>query len=53
MIEELKFLIDQSEDNPKIKEILLKVAKMPEHKQKATLEIIRIFLQSKLNNEDK
>lgn len=43
MIERLKFLIDQSENNPKVKSILLKVAKMPEDKQEDTLKLIELM----------
>jgi hypothetical protein len=44
MIEKLKFLIDQSEGNPKIKSILLKVAEMPENKQEDTLKLIELMI---------
>ena len=47
MIDKLKFLIDQSEDNPKIKDILLKVAHMPENKQELTLQLIEMMIKSK------
>ena len=40
MIERLKLLIDQCENKPKLKEILLAVAAMPEDKQEDTLEFI-------------
>lgn len=48
MIERLKLLIDSSENNPKIKSILLKVAEMPEEKQEATLKLMEILIESKL-----
>ena len=44
MIEELKFCIDQSEDNPKIKALLLKVAAMPESKQADMLKLLRVLV---------
>lgn len=44
MIDRLKALIDHFEDNPKIKSILLEVAKMPENKQEETLEFIKLLL---------
>ena len=47
MIEELKFLIDQSENNPKVKSILLKVAEMLENKQADTLKLIKVMLESR------
>lgn len=45
MIERLKFLIDQSENKPKVKRILLKVAEMPENKQEDTLKLIEMMIQ--------
>jgi hypothetical protein len=47
MIDKLKWLIDQSENNPKNKELLLKVAEMPENKQEDTLKFIELFLEAK------
>lgn len=47
MIEKLKFLIDNSENNPKIKSILLKVAEMPENKQEMTLQLIELMIKNK------
>jgi len=44
MIDKLKFLIDESENNPKIKSLLLKVAEMPEDKQEDTLKLIEMML---------
>ena len=44
MIDELKFMIDQSENNPKVKSILLKVAEMPENKQEDTLKLIKLMV---------
>lgn len=44
MIDKLKFLIDECEDNPKLKEILLQVARMPENKQDDTLKLIEIII---------
>jgi len=47
MIDKLKFMIDQSEDKPKIKSILLKVAEMPEDKQRMTLDLIELMLKNR------
>ena len=47
MIDKLKFIIDQSEDKPKLKKILLKVAEMPEDKQEGTLQLIELMLKNK------
>ena len=46
MIDKLKFMIDESEDKPKIKKILLKVAEMPEEKQELTLKFIEQFIKA-------
>ena len=43
MIDKLKFLIDQAENNPKVKSFLLKVAAMPEDKQEDTLKLIEVL----------
>lgn len=43
MIERLKLCIDACEDNPKLKEIFLKVAALPEDKQDAVLELILLY----------
>lgn len=48
MIEKLKFLIDECENSPKLKEILLKVASMPEDKQGVVLDLMEIVLRSEL-----
>lgn len=45
MIDKLKFLIDQTENNPKLKSILLKVAEMPENKQEDTLKLIEMMIK--------
>ena len=45
MIDKLKFLIDESENNPKLKAILLKVAEMPENKQEDTLKLIEMMIK--------
>ena len=45
MIDKLKFLIDECENNPKLKSILLKVAEMPENKQEATLTLIQKIIE--------
>ena len=47
MIDKLKFLIDQTENNPKLKSLLLKVAEMPENKQEDTLKFIEMMIQAK------
>jgi hypothetical protein len=44
MIEKLKFMIDQSENNPKLKKIFLQVAELPEEKQETMLEIMQIMV---------
>jgi hypothetical protein len=47
MIDRLKFLIDECEDKPKLKSILLKVAEMPENKQEDTLKLIEMMVTAK------
>ena len=47
MIDELKYLIDEAEDKPKVKEILLKVALLKEENQKDTLDLIKLILDKK------
>jgi len=47
MIDELKFLIDEAEDKPKVKEILLKVAQLKEENQKAALDLIKFIIDKK------
>jgi hypothetical protein len=44
MIEKLKFLIDECENNPKLKSILFKVAELPENKQEDTLKLIELMV---------
>jgi hypothetical protein len=44
MIDKLKFLIDQSEDNPKLKSILLKIAELKEDKQEDMLKLIELLI---------
>ena len=44
MIEELKFLIDQCEDKPKIKELFLKIAALKEDKQQAALDLVKMMM---------
>ena len=46
MIERLKDMIDASEDNPKIKAVLLSVAELPESKQEAMLELMILVLNN-------
>lgn len=45
MIDKLKFLIDNCEDKPKLKEILLKIAAMPEKDQEKSLNIIERLIE--------
>jgi hypothetical protein len=45
MIAILKQMIDESEDKPKVKKILLKVAEMPEDKQLETLALIEQIIK--------
>ena len=61
MIDKLKFLIDETEDNPKLKSILLKVAEMPENKQEMTLyehptvkplDMIKMIVKASSNEGD-
>ena len=47
MIDKLKFLIDQSESNPKLKGILLKVAELPEDKQEDAIKLIELLVQAR------
>lgn len=47
MIDKLKFLIDASENNPKVKEVLLKIAALPEDKQDAMLNLVELLLKVK------
>lgn len=47
MIDELKVMIDEAEDKPKAKEILLKVAQLKEENQKAALDLIKLIVDSK------
>lgn len=51
MIDKLKYLIDNNENNPKIKEMLLLVAKYPEEKQEVALNFIEFLIKTKLQNE--
>jgi hypothetical protein len=51
MIEKLKFLIDNYENNPKIKNILLKIAKYPEEKQETVLNFVEFIVQVQLNKK--
>ena len=44
MIDKLKFLIDECEDNPKLKELLLKVAALKEESQEAMLQLIEMMV---------
>ena len=44
MIDKLKFLIDETEDKPKLKSLLLKVASMPEDKQETALQLIEMMI---------
>ena len=47
MIDELKYLIDEAEGKPAVKEILLKVAALKEENQKAALDLIKLILDKK------
>jgi len=47
MIDKLKFLIDECENKPKLKSILLKIASLEESKQKPMLDIIEIMINNK------
>jgi hypothetical protein len=45
MIDELKYMIDEAENkSPRVKEILLKIAQMPEDKQEDTLKLLRMIV---------
>ena len=50
MIEKLKFMIDQTEHNPKLKSLMLKVAEMPEDKQEDTLKLMEIQIKESIKN---
>lgn len=45
MIDKLKFLIDESEDKPKLKKIFLKVAELDEDKQETMIGFLEILVQ--------
>lgn len=45
MIKRLKLLIDECEDKPKLKAILLKVAELPESVQEHDLKLIQIAIK--------
>ena len=47
MIDKLKFLIDASEGNPRLKSILLRVANLPEDKQSIMLDMIELLIKTK------
>lgn len=42
MIDKLKFCIDESEDKPKLKSILLKIAELPENLQEEVLNLVEM-----------
>ena len=46
MIERLKYMIDEAEDKPRIKDLLLKVAALREDTQEKTLELIEMMLEN-------
>jgi hypothetical protein len=50
MIDKLKFLLDQFENNEKIKNMLLSVAKMPESSQETALKLIELIINIKNGN---
>jgi hypothetical protein len=52
MIERLKFLIDEFENKPKLKEVLLKVASLPENRQEEMLNLIEIIVHSMVNKNE-
>lgn len=47
MIDKLKFLIDESENMPKVKSLLLKVAELPEDKQDMALQLVELIIKNK------
>lgn len=47
MIDRLKFLLDECENKPGLKSLLLKVAAMPEDTQEYTLKLIEMMLEEK------
>jgi hypothetical protein len=47
MIDKLKFLIDGCENNPRLKEMLLKVAALSEDKQEAMLGLIEMIVKNR------
>ena len=47
MIDKLKYMLDECEDKPKVKAILLKVAGMSENKQDMTLKLIEMMIKNK------
>ena len=49
MIERLKSILDEVEDKPKLKALILKVAEMPENKQEQTLQLIEMMINT--NNQ--
>ena len=51
MIDKLKYLIDNNENNPKLKEMLLLVAQYPEEKQETALQLIEFLIKTKLKND--
>lgn len=53
MIDKLKYLIDECEDKPKLKELLLKVAELSEDKQESALLLIEMMLKGKNNGNNK
>lgn len=47
MIDSLKFLLDECDNNPKLKSLLLKVASLPEEIQDEALDLMRIIIEGK------
>jgi hypothetical protein len=47
MIDELKFMLDEAENKPKAKEVLLRVAQMKEENQKPMLDLIKLIIDAK------
>lgn len=46
MIDRLKYMLDECENNPKAKEILLKVAALKEENQELALQMIEMVIKT-------
>ncbi len=53
MIKRLREAIDNAEDHPRIKSILLKVAQLPESKQNDTLDLILVYCEGLRNEQQR